>query len=520
MNRKEFYVVIGIVVILLILNFLTLNAAYTTIFSFLGLISPVEPWWKLTTSIFSIIMATLVVFTAVVIILERRDPARTLAWLLVLIFLPILGFILYLSLGRQFHKRRMTKKKRALNESIYPLNELPDQPVDLQGIAHSKERLVQLISNNADFPITLHNKAVVLTDGEEIFPAFLDAIKNAREHIHLETYILREDEIGQKFAGALSRKAKEGVEVRIIYDGLGSRALSKKYIEELRSAGIEIEPFFPVKLPLFHSKINYRNHRKILVVDGKIGFVGGINIGDEYLGKDPQIGFWRDTHLQLEGNAVYFLQRIFLQDWYFITGKTLEKEYCDLFPVKEPPGNKLVQITASGPDTHWEAIMQVYYYAIATAQKSVHLTSPYFVPNESLLTALKTAALSGVDVKLLLPAKPDHKIVFWAAMSYMEELMEAGVEFYLYKKGFIHSKVVTIDGLVSVIGSANMDQRSFQLNFEVNALVYDREITKRLEDDFFNDLQCSELLNPESFKERPLNQKILESGARLLSPLL
>lgn len=521
MTRKEFYVILSIVAILLVLNFLTINAAYKTIFSFLGLITPPDgPWWKMTTSIFSLIMATLVVFTAVVLILERRDPARTLAWLLVLIFLPIVGFVLYLSLGRQFHKRRMTKKKRALNESIYPLNTLAEHPSYLPDITQAKERLIQLISNNADFPITLHNQVTVLTDGSGIFSAFLDAIENAQEHIHLETYILRNDNIGEKFSRILCRKASEGVEVRIIYDGLGSRGLSKGYIEKMRSSGVEIEPFFPVKLPLFHSKINYRNHRKILVIDGKIGFVGGINIGDEYLGRDPQIGYWRDTHLQLQGNSVYFLQRIFLQDWYFVTGKALEKEYCDLFPVKEPPDNKLVQITASGPDAHWEVIMQVYYYAIATAQESVHLTSPYFVPNESLLTALKTAALSGVDVKLLLPARPDHQVVFWAAMSYMEELMEAGVEIYLYKKGFIHSKVITIDGVVATIGSANMDQRSFQLNFEVNALVYDREITARLEEDFSNDLQYSEKLDPEKFKERPLNQKILESGARLLSPLL
>lgn len=520
MSGKSFFVIIVIVVILLVLNFYTINAAYSTLISFLGFISPPGPWWKLTTSIFSLILATLVVFTAVVLILERRDPARTLAWLLVLIFLPILGFILYLSLGRQFHKRRMIKKKRALNESIYPLNDLAEQPATLPGITQSKERLVQLISNNSDFPITLHNQVTILSNGEAIFSAFREAIENAREHIHLETYILRADSIGREFARLLCRKAAEGVEVRIIYDALGSRGLPKDYLEELRRAGVKIEPFFPARLPFLQNKINYRNHRKILVVDGKIGFVGGVNIGDEYLGRNPRIGFWRDTHLKLEGNSVYFLQRIFLQDWYFVTGNALDKEYCHLFPVKEPPGSKLVQITASGPDTHWEVIMQVYYYAIATAQESVYLTSPYFVPNESLLTALKTASLSGVDVKILLPAKPDHQIVYWAAMSYMEELMEAGVEIYLYKKGFIHSKVIAVDGILSTIGSANMDQRSFQLNFEVNALVYDRDTTARLEEDFRQDLLYSEKLDPEQFKERSLILKILESGTRLLSPLL
>lgn len=520
MKKTEFALFLLFILALLFINSLIIDAAYTTAFTLLGFTSPPSTFWKVP-NFFSILLGLLAVFTAVIIILERRDPAKTLAWVLILIFLPVIGFVLYMTFGRQFRKRRMTAKKRVLNEYIYPLNEtFAGHNDDIPGISLAKERLIHLILNNAEIPLTLYNDVNVLTNGQEIFPAFIAAISEAREHIHLETYILKNDIIGSKITDLLISKAQEGVKIRIIYDGLGSRHLGKEYLDKLRSAGIQIEPFFPVRLRFMHNRINYRNHRKILVVDGVTGFVGGVNIGDEYLGLDPQIGFWRDTHLQIRGNAVYFLQRIFLQDWYFITGESLEHTFTHLFPLRDKPGNTLVQITSSGPDTQWEAIMQVYYYSIATAQKSVHLTSPYFVPNESILTALKTAALSGVDVKLLLPAKSDHKIVYWAAMSYLEELMEAGVEIYLYHNGFLHAKVLSIDGLVTTIGTANMDQRSFSLNFEVNAFIYSEEIAARLECDFQKDLQSAEKLDLETYRERPLLNRTMESLSKLLSPLL
>lgn len=507
--------------VLLAISFFILNIALKTLFYFFPFFSPPSNYLQITADIISILLAYIVVLTCIVIILERRDPAKTLAWLLIVILLPLLGFIIYLIFGRQFRKRRLTAQKRVLNDCLYPLDEsFADNQFDLAGIPRSKERLVHLILNNAEYPITLYNDVTVLTNGSQIFPAMIEALEKAREHIHLEAYILRDDKIGGRIADILIRKAREGVKVRIIYDALGSRTLKKTYLARMRAAGINIESFFPVRFPYLHTRINYRNHRKILVIDGMIGFVGGINIGDEYLGDNPRFGFWRDTHLRIVGNAVYFLQRIFLQDWYFITKESLEDTFPCLFPEKEPAGRKLVQITSSGPDTHWEAIMQVNYYAIATAQKSIYLTSPYFVPNESILTALKTAALSGVDVKLLLPAKSDHMIVTLAAFSYLEELMETGAEVYLYQNGFIHAKVLTVDGIVSVIGSANMDQRSFNLNFEANALIYDEEITARLECDFWNDLQVSQKLSLETFRERHLLQKMAESATRLLSPLL
>mgnify|MGYP000846728651 CR=1 FL=1 len=464
-------------------------------------------------SILYFILASLVFFAGLLIILERRDPSKTLAWLLVLIFLPVIGFLLYLIFGRQFRKKRIAAKKKILNNCIYPFDD--SFPKCEEG-----SQLIRLIYNNADFPPTINNEVTILNNGEEIFPAFLQALENAQEHIHLQTYILRNDQIGTTVAALLCKKARAGVKVRVLYDGLGSRNLTKNFLTKLRTAGVEVAAFFPVNRWPFHRKINYRNHRKILVIDGLIGFIGGANIGDDYLGKNPQIGYWRDTHLQLKGNSVHFLQRIFLQDWYFATKKSCEQNHATLFPPNNQAGNRIVQITASGPDTQWEAIMQVYYYSIAAAEKSVYITSPYFIPNESILTALKTTALSGVDVKLLLPGKPDNKIVYWAAMSYLEELLAAGVEIYFYQKGFIHAKVLTVDGIVSSIGSANMDQRSFSLNFEVNAFIYGQETASQLKKDFLDDLQNAKKLELAEFQQRSFGHHFIESLARLFSPLL
>jgi len=519
MKKSEFFLFLLLLFLFSTVYFF-ISVIYIDLFN-LGL-SPVKGFN--TGNIVYFIFSSMVFFAGLIILLERRDPAKTLAWLLILVFLPVIGFVLYLIFGRHPRKRRIANKKKILSHQLYPLDhsiwqethDFLSQNVEAQ----KKSRLIKLIYHNANFPPTIKNEIKILTNGEEIFPHFIQAIKEAQGHIHLETYILRNDNIGKTIAELLCAKAQAGVSVRLIYDGIGSFQLGKAYLQKLRSAGVEVGVFFPVKLPLLHRKINFRNHRKILVVDGKVGFVGGANIGDEYLGKDPEIGFWRDTHVRLKGESVYFLQKIFLQDWHFITGKTPVLNLPILFPEDNVQGDHIVQITASGPDSPWEAIMQIYYYTIATAEKSVYITSPYFIPNESIYTALKTAALSGVDVKLLLPATPDHKIVYWAAMSYLEDLLAAGVEIYFYHNGFIHAKVLTVDGIVSSIGSANMDQRSFSLNFEVNAYIYDRETADRLNQDFHADLEHAKRLTLEEFQKRPLSHHFLESFARLFSPLL
>ncbi|HOB82099.1 MAG TPA: cardiolipin synthase [Peptococcaceae bacterium] len=524
MKKKEFF--LGLVVVLVLFTcYYYLSQLYLKAMELPSSLDQNYPYFK---DLFYLIFFSLLLFAGLLIILEGRDPSKTLAWLMVLIFLPIAGFALYLIFGRQFRKKRITAKKRRLNDHLnYPLQDSPPMagqnpkglPPELH-IAKEKERLMQLILNNATFPPTINNEVKVLKNGKEIFPAFLQAMEEAQKYIYLETYIFRNDRLGTTIGTLLCVKARSGVKVRVLCDALGSRHLSKQFIAKLRDAGVEIEPFLPINRWPFHRKINYRNHRKILVVDGKIGFIGGANIGDEYLGRHPKIGPWRDTQLQLQGNAVRFLERVFLQDWSFTTKKPMELNEEPLFSEQPDTGNRIVQIMASGPDTQWEAIMQVYYYTIATAEKSVFITSPYFIPNESILTALKTTALSGVDVKLLLPAKPDYKIVYWATMSYLEELLAAGVEIYFYRKGFIHAKVLVVDGILSSIGSANMDLRSFSLNFEVNALIYDKETATRLQNDFLTDLQYAKKLEPAEFQERPLRHRFAESLARLFSPLL
>lgn len=524
MKRKEF--ILGLIVVLLLFTaYYYLSQLY---FEIINLPNSFEQNYPHVVNIFYVIFFSLLLFAGILIILEGRDPSRTLAWLLVLIFLPVAGFLLYLIFGRQFRKKRISAKKKILNNQFTDLpmellDSLPQNPEQLPpelNIAQEKNRLIRLIFNNATFPPTIHNEVKVLSEGTEIFSSFIRAMEEAENFIHLETYIFRNDRLGTTIGTLLCAKAKAGVKVRVLYDGLGSRHLSPEFLAQLQTAGVEIEPFFPINRWPFHRRINYRNHRKILIVDGLIGFIGGANIGDEYLGRNPEIGYWRDTQLEVKGNAVYFLQRIFMQDWTFATKKTGEQSLETPIPLQTPTDKRIVQIAASGPDTQWEAIMQVYYYAIATAEKSVYITSPYFIPNESIFTALKTSALSGVDVKLLLPAKPDYKIVYWAAMSYLEELLEAGVEIYHYQNGFIHAKVLTVDGIVSSVGSANMDQRSFSLNFEVNAFIYDQETAARLQKDFLRDLQYAEKLELEQFRERPLRHHFAESVARLFSPLL
>lgn len=373
--------------------------------------------------------------------------------------------------------------------------------------------------NVSQSPFTLRNRSKILTNGDETFRQMIQDMSEAKHHIHFQFYIIRHDTTGQQFKQVLIDKAREGVKVRVIYDGVGSVRLDKRYITELKEAGVEVVTFFPVILPFLNNKLNYRNHRKIVIIDGKIGFVGGLNIGDEYLGKDTRYGFWRDSHVRLEGESVYLLQNIFLKDWFFVTEENIEGDsyYPSLI---EEPGEELIQIASSGPDSDWESIWQMYFSIIATAQEKIYITSPYFVPDDSISMALKTAALSGLDVRILLPSRPDHQTVFWASRSYFQELLEAGVRFYLYQPGFVHAKILLVDGVVASIGTANMDIRSFQHNFEVNAIIYNSNSVYKLEEDFINDLMDSKELTLKEYKRRPWHHRILESVARLLSPLL
>ena len=465
-----------------------------------------------------------IVFILILLLLENRDPVKTLAWMLVLVLLPLIGVIFFLFFGRNFRKRK-TFSKKAENDLAQLQNFQGIHFLDLakkhfydDPKIKEKSNIITLLMNNSKALLTETNQLRVLQNGEETFPAILKALKAARDHIHLAFYIIEDDKIGQSVQQILEDKARQGVEVRVIYDGVGSWPLHGRYTKSLKKAGVKVFPFRPVNFPFLTSELNYRNHRKIIVVDGQTGFLGGINISDKYLEGTKYLGFWRDTHLQIDGDAVKSLQAVFLMDWYFVSNQFLNQpKYFPKTTIKE---KQLVQIVASGPDSEWASIMQAYFSSIASAKEYIYITTPYFTPNRSILTALKTAALSGIDVRLILPGRSDSRIIQWCTFSYIEELLQAGVRVFIYQNGFPHSKVMMVDGVFASIGSANMDIRSFDQNLEINALIYDRPTVNDMEARFEKDLTHTYELNLENFLNRPFDQKFRESVARIFSPLL
>lgn len=472
------------------------------------------------------------------IILENRDPAKTMTWLLIFILLPGLGIIVYAIFGRNIRKRKMLKtqklatniKDKHIFENLKEIEELVTLEQksiqnniilsyidDMDGI---KQRVISLLLNTGVFPFTNNNNIEVYTDGNQKFEKLLKDIENAKEYIHLEYFIIKESEIGIKIKNALIEKAKQGIKVRILYDDVGCWRFwfNRKFFNEMKVNNIQIEPFIPNKFPILGGKLNYRNHRKIVVIDGYIGYTGGINIGDEYLGKNKKFGYWRDTHIRLQGSSVYMLQMVFLTDWYYTTKEILLTK--KFFPKMKKYGDSMVQVVASGPDSDWEAIHYAYFSAISQAKKSIYIETPYFIPDESLLKALNCATLSGVEVKIIFPKIADHKIVNTASYSYFSDILKSGGKVYLYTKGFIHSKVIIIDDKIASTGSANMDLRSFMLNFEINAFIYDKKVIDIMVKDFLEDMKNSEELQIEDFNNRSMAKKLKESIARLFSPIL
>ncbi len=470
----------------------------------------------------SVLITLSVIFISFVIFFENRHPTQTLTWLVVLGSFPLIGFIFYLLFGRNYRKERMFRKKYFLDKQAFLTVEGEDDPRSQEKrnlMGQHQGKLFHLAQKLGNSPISFDTATKVLTNGEETFQNIIEQLKRARHHIHLEYYIVRHDHIGQEIKEMLIQKAKEGVKIRFLFDAVGSWQLSKQYISDLRNAGIEAISFGPVKLPFLNNKFNFRNHRKIIVIDGTIGFVGGLNIGDEYLGRNKEIGFWRDTHLMLNGEAVRTLQLIFLQDWYYMTNHSfLTAEY--LSPQLDDKRHGGVQLIAGGPDNEWSVIKNIFFSMIASAEKSVWIASPYFIPDEDIFSAIKVAALSGIDVRLLVPNKPDKRIVFHASRSYFPELLEAGVKVYEYERGFMHSKIIIVDNELASIGTANMDMRSFHLNFEVNAFLFRTNSTEELVKEYINDLKFARQLDLDIFQQRHYGFRILESTARLLSPLL
>ncbi|SMF72765.1 cardiolipin synthase [Paenibacillus uliginis N3/975] len=461
---------------------------------------------------------------AAVLLLEFRNPSKTVAWLFILFCLPLVGFVLYFFMAQDYQHRlkirnRGTRLFQEIKEQLWKKAAVVQQASDMHNDEfHHNLRLFNLLNHLSESPITGCNRSKVLTDGEETYAAMLQAMEKAKDHIHVEFYIFRHDTIGTKFQDVMIRKAKEGVKVRLICDGLGSYKLKNSFVRRFKESGVEVHFFLPAMISVLNRRINYRNHRKIVIVDGIVGFLGGINVGDDYLGKYQKMGYWRDTHLEVEGDAVYFLQNVFLQDWKLAAGEKIVD--LSLFPKHHCTGEEQVQILSSGPDMTWNAIQEMCFGSISVAKERIWITTPYFIPDEGLFEAIKTAAVSGVDVRIIIPDKADSRLVKLASLSYVEDLLTAGVRFYEYKKGFIHAKVLIVDDLIGSVGTANMDMRSFFCNFELTAVLFDKEPIKRLVSDFEEDLRNSGLIDTQKFHERGRLQKVTEILSRMLSPLL
>lgn len=459
-----------------------------------------------------------------IVFLERKDASATWAWLMVLLFIPIVGFIVYLIFGRRLSKQRIftwdTKArlgvKRAVEAQLRAIEDGTFQFKDTD--LKEYQDLYYLHLRNDDAIFTQDNAVEIFNDGEEKFAALISDMEKATDHIHLLYYIIRHDTLGHQIANVLMKKAKEGVEVRVLFDDMGSRLLSRKYIKRLLKAGVQIEAFFPPKIPKINFKINYRNHRKLAIIDGSVGYIGGFNIGDEYLGKSKKFGYWRDTHLRVVGEAVENMQTRFILDWNQASRNDIL--YNDRYYKGMPSGEVSIQIVSSGPDSDWEQIKNGYIKMIMSAKEYVYIQTPYFIPDESLRDALRIAALSGVDVKLMVPNKPDHPFVYWATFSNVGDLLNAGAEVYIYQNGFLHSKTIVVDGKIASVGTANIDVRSFRLNFEVNAFLYNEALSMRLVESFEGDIKKSTQMTKKLYARRSLGIRFKESIARLLSPIL
>lgn len=464
------------------------------------------------------------------VIYDTQSTTKTLAYLLSIVFLPFVGIIFYFSVGVNYRKRKIYSKTIFNNSELK--ERIGTQILAISGMIFSSahqsvrkfEKLANLILNQSLSPITSGNDVSLLFNGENKFPKVFEDIKNAENHIHVEYYIFDADTIGCKFIDLLIEKAKEGVSVRFIYDDFGSRQIRKKQVSRLRAAGVEAFPFYKIKLIFLANRLNYRNHRKIIVIDGKIGYVGGINVSDKYINSDSNKNavFWRDTHLRIEGPAVSKLQYVFIGDWNYCSGEHLEPN-SEFFLPKEAyssSSGKIVQIAASGPDSDTPLIQQTLIQAINLAKEEILITTPYFIPGESMMDSLIIAASSGVKIKLLVPGDSDSVLVDFAARSYYARLLKSGAQIYRYHKGFVHAKTTVVDKQLAIVGTANMDIRSFDLNFEVNALVYDKEIAEELSNEFYNDLKCAIQIDAEKWKNRNKFLQLTEKIAGLLSPML
>ncbi|MBC7401459.1 MAG: cardiolipin synthase [Mucilaginibacter sp.] len=474
--------------------------------------------------IISILYILLVLFVCGKVLYDIQSTSKTFAYLLVVILLPGIGIITYFAVGANYRKNKLYSKKIVRDNRLRAeirqkiVNESEKALDSGEKEVQSHRKLAMLLLND-NSPLTGNNRVKLLLNGEEKFPEVLKALRAATHHIHLEYYIFEDGDIADQIKDILIQKAAEGVKVRFIYDDFGSRSIRKEFVRELIDAGVEAYPFYKIWFIALSNRTNYRNHRKIIVIDGHTAFVGGINVSDRYINNNPKQLYWRDTHIMITGPGIYYLQYLFICDWNFCAEQNLPID-PGYFNSEKAGGDAIVQMAASGPDSDHPTIMYSLLETIGLAKEELLITSPYFIPGEPILDALCVAALGGVKVKLLVPDKSDSRLVNAAARSYYGALMEAGIEIYLYQKGFVHSKTLVSDGQLAIIGTANMDHRSFELNFEVNCMVYDNKIAAQLCRAFANDIKDAKQINAKTWAKRTLFKQLPEKLCRLLSPLL
>jgi cardiolipin synthase A/B len=492
------------------------------IFGYVALCTDVPFHWKALCLTFYTIM---IVNTVVSLWLENRPAQNTLLWMYILVFLPILGYIFYVYSGQLVHKGELFKRKRSLDREMF--EELNKQKWGMAGGGAATLTMSGMNEHQREFAnylerVTLTNwnqntRTKVLKNGDETFEEIKRRLQQATDFIHIEYYIFRYDRLGKELIDILTEKVRAGVEVRLMYDAVGSFSLSAADLKIMEEAGIQIHPFLPIQAGFINQKFNFRNHRKIIIIDGKIGFVGGLNVGIEYLGEDDHFGFWCDTHLMLEGEAVQTLHAVFLLDWLYASGENFFENERYLEP-KPVDGDGLVHVVATGPETR---DMSDHYYAmISSAKESIWIATPYFIPSPSIQTALRIAARKGIQVRLMVPETNDGFLTQYATQSYFPELLRAGIEIYSYQKGFLHKKILIVDGDLASIGTANFDMRSFHLNFEVNLFLSGTDSTAVLVNHFQEDLNdCRRIRAVEFYKRKPV-VKFKESFARLFSGVL
>lgn len=450
-----------------------------------------------------------------VMLSENRNPVKTLAWMTVLLVVPVLGLVLYLLFGRSIkNKKFMSRRRRRKLKRHEPAR--PFSPSET-GLSHESNQLIHLGQSLMSAPFYQGNSAIHFADGQTKMEALIDDIKKAKRFIYLQYYIFQDDEIGSRLAELLIQKAREGLDVKVIYDHVGSFKTKRRFFKRMADAGIGVYPFFKVTFPILGTRINWRNHRKIAIIDGNIGYIGGMNIADRYV-NGWKHGIWRDAHIRVEGPIIKSLNHSFAIDWNYSRQVDI-RDVNRAFP-SEHLDNWGMQLITSGPTGQWSNLLMMFQKAIGNAKQSVWIQTPYFLPSESLLRALQSAALAKVDVRLMIPLNPDSAMLRYASFSFVKECLQSGIKVYLYQPGMLHSKMMIIDNELVTVGSTNFDFRSFEHNFEGNLFIYSQEFNRQMREQFLADQAESRRVIPFEWQRRARSKKLLESLTRIFSPIL